>query len=112
MSTDDEKVLLWAAIEDDAGLWETEWELRAVHPDWADARVRERARDLLMQFLEADLVRLFRCQLLEGRRVEIDRAEAVEMLAASASWDPAGHDEPSIRVAATEAGEAFYARMD
>lgn len=106
------KTLLWAAIEDYSGLWEMVWELNAVEPGVGEARHRDVAARLVRDFLDRGWAGLYWCQEPYGETTAVpgERAEAV--LGDPASWEPPAADAVSVRVSATEAGEAAYREMD
>jgi hypothetical protein len=108
MSESDEDVLLWAAIEDYAGLWEAVWELRSLHPDWDEAALRDRARSIIEQFLRSDMIQLFRCQEPYGEMVAVEPAAAQSVLADPRCWEPPEFKGISVRFGATDAGATTY----
>jgi len=105
---DDVKAVLWAAIEDYAGLWEAVWELRALHRDAAAADLASRAHALVSDFLRDGLIELYRCVEPYGDMTLVDPAEAVRLLESPKSWEVPGADDLSVRFSATGRGEEYY----
>jgi hypothetical protein len=108
---DDEKTLLWAAVEDYAGLWTAPWELRALHPEQSSQDLVARARPILGRFLEGGLIHLYSCQEPDGEPILIDDLKAAELLEAEESWDEPSDDWLVTLFSATPEGEAAYKGM-
>lgn len=108
--TSDRKALLWAAIEDYAGLWEAVWELRALHPDETDDELRRRARAILLAFVADGWVELFDSDWLGDRLTLIDDKEASRrILLVDSSWERP--DDAAIRFSVTPEGEEAYSHL-
>jgi hypothetical protein len=108
---DDEKALLWAAVEDYAGLWTAPWELRALHPDQSSHELEASARRILGGFLEGGLIQLYSCQEPDGEPILIDDIRAGEILEAAAAWEEPAEDWLVTLFSATPQGEAAYKSM-
>lgn len=58
----DTKTLLWAAVEDYAGMWEAVWELRSIHPEASAESLESTAREILTQLIDQGDIELYWCQ--------------------------------------------------
>ncbi len=108
---DDEKALLWAAVEDYAGLWTAPWELRTLHPEATDNELQTRAREILQRYLSQGLIRLFTCQEPDGEPLVMSDDAARDLLASEAAWLEPGEDWLANQFSATSLGEAAYAEL-
>lgn len=107
----DEKALLWAAVEDYAGLWTAPWELRALHPDATDGDLQARSREILQRYLSEGLIRLYTCQEPDGEPMVMDDAVAMDLLDSDAAWLVPGDDWLANQFSATPLGEAAYLEL-
>ncbi len=99
-------VVLWSAIEDFAGLWEVEWELRS--NGVAEDRLRDRARSIVLSLLQSGLVEAFECVEPYGDLRKLDRESAEATIARDESWLEPEADAVSVRIGATPDGEDAY----
>lgn len=105
----DKRALLWLAIEDYAGLWESVWQLRTLHPEYGDAELAHLAQAIVTRFFEDGLVRLYRCHEPYGELSPIEDSQTAGILLSDEHWlEPAAY-AVSIRYSATDAGENIYA---
>lgn len=104
----DEKALLWAAVEDYAGLWTAPWELRALHPDAPDEELRTRSRDILSRYLSEGLIQLFTCQEPDGEPLVMSGEAARCLLDSDAAWLVPGEDWSAYQFSATPLGHVTY----
>jgi hypothetical protein len=105
----DTRVLLWAAIEDYAGLWESVWELRAIRPGESYQALLGRARRTLQGLLEDRLIELYRSRGIDDAMTLIPIEEASNLLSDEGSWrEPEHLDSVTLHFSATSAGEAAY----
>ncbi|QIM16609.1 hypothetical protein G7067_09645 [Leucobacter insecticola] len=103
---EDTKALLWLAVEDYAGLWEAVWELRSIHPDAADGFLLDRARVILSELIEKNLIQLFFYQESSEALWSVASDEVGELLAKAENWvEPKSDEDILIRFSATSAGE-------
>lgn len=106
------KVLLWACIEDYAGLWELHWEVNSKFPDLTE---EERKRILIeaVSFLISNgLVKLHRCDEPYGDLSELDLEAAFSALSEEKNWEAPDTSDVSIRAGATKRGEELYEKGD
>jgi hypothetical protein len=105
----DTKTLLWAAIEDYAGLGEAIWELRAIHRGESYQALLGRARRTLQKLLEDGLIELYRTRGIYEAMTLIPIEEARNLLSDDESWrEPEQLDSVTFHFCATPAGEAAY----
>ena len=107
--TDDQvlRALLWLAIEDYAGLWETVWELNGADPAPADEHLAA-ARRAVPQMLDRGWISVHRSVEPDGELTELSDAEARLALADDRSWSEPTTGSTSIRISATPDGERAY----
>lgn len=108
----DERVLLWAAIEDVTGLWEAEWELRGLRPEQSDESLRKDAQISIERLLECGYIELFHCQEPYGRLTALDRGDASAAIRDPRWWVPPEFEGTSVRFSATTAGQQLYAESE
>lgn len=100
--------LLWATIEDYAGLWELEWELNSLEGAPPKGANRQAARDLLGELLGRGWVSLYWSEEPDGELSPIPSEQSTEVLNDDKLWDPPSGWHRVVRVSATPAGEAAY----
>jgi len=108
----DTKTLLWAAVEDYAGLWEAVWELRSVHPGASTESLESTAQEILTKLLVEGRIELFWCEEPYGDITLIPQAQARQILESSTAWDEPTENAVSVRFSATEAGEDHYSHLE
>lgn len=95
--------MLWAAIEDYAGLWELVWELNSIElPEGQEPA--SPARRVVRDSLERGWIALYRCQEPYGEMTPVAADSAVQLLDDDRNWAEPEKDTISVRVHATEAG--------
>jgi hypothetical protein len=98
-----EKRILWAAIEEYAGLWEIIWEfgneIIPVHFSEIQTSV--------IELLKKGYIELFRCKDPEGYIIRINDC-CIDILTDKINWDPPDPFDFTIRISATESGENYY----
>jgi hypothetical protein len=107
----DTKTLLWAAVEDYAGLWEAVWELRSVHPEASAEWLESTAQEILTKLLLEDHIELFWCEEPYGDMAPIPEAQARQILQSPTAWDEPTENAVSVRFSATPEGETAYEGM-
>jgi len=103
-----ERAILWAAIEDYAGLWELPWELVTTAPDAPLAGRLPLAREILKVLLARDCVALYRGTDFDGEQTAIPAGETGRILAMDENWLEPRPKAVQVRVAATAAGRRAY----
>lgn len=108
--SDDEvrDIALWQAIEDYAGLWELFWELNTVDPEGDEAAHFTSATQAVRSLVEDGLIELFYCQEPYGEMTRVPSGERQRVIEEQGYWQEPAKDARSVRMSATEAGEAFY----
>jgi hypothetical protein len=106
------KVILWACIEDYAGLWELLWEVNSAFPEITEDERREQCSGLLLQMLERDLVNIYQCQEPYGELIPLKISEAREVLVNRVNWKAPELNAISIRVGATLLGNEVFEKQD
>lgn len=104
----DTKTLLWAAVEDYAGLWEAVWELRSIHPEADTQSLEASAQVILTQMLNDSQIELYWCLEPYGDMTLITEAEARQILASPGAWSEPTENAVSVRFSATRSGEDHY----
>lgn len=102
------KVLLWACIEDYAGLWELLWEVNSKFPELTDAEKKCMSLEALQLLIEKDFIRLYRCKEPYGKLSELEASVALVALTKEKNWVAPELADVSIRAGATQKGEALY----
>lgn len=102
------KILLWACIEDYAGLWELLWEVNSKFPGLSESERKRVSLEVVQLLLDKGFIRLYRCKEPYGDLSELD-ADAVSVaLSEENNWKAPELAGVSIRAGATEKGEALY----
>ena len=104
--------LLWASIEDYAGLWELELELNLLDGVPPKVSNREDARNLLADLVGRAWISLYWSEEPNGSRTPIPSEDYAGILNDDALWDPPSSWHRVVRVSATPEGEAAYQRRD
>lgn len=101
-------LLLFSAIEDDAGLWEMRWELNTQEPDVPEEERNAHALWAVRELLRKGWAGLA-WALVPGRELHPVPADQIErVLADAASWEPVAFGQWAVRISATPEGEAHY----
>ncbi|MBN1981662.1 MAG: hypothetical protein JW795_09030 [Chitinivibrionales bacterium] len=97
------KRILWASIEDYAGLWELLWEFNNDSAEITEHEIRQATVELLLkQFLE-----LYFCKEPYGEMTKIDSGWK-DLLLNDKYWKIPENNAVSIRVSATEIGKKYF----
>lgn len=104
----DTKAILWASIEDYAGLWEAVWELRPLHRDADDGELLLIARREIDHLIDEGFIALYRTVEPDGEPQRISEQEYRPILEEARNWLAPDWDATAIRFGATPAGEAAY----
>ena len=105
------KILLWACVEDYAGLWELRWEINSKFPDLPEPERKRLSIETVLLLLGAGLIKLYRCQEPYGELSELDTNKARIVLSEEKYWEAPESNSVSIRAGATEEGEKSYQNM-
>lgn len=102
------KVLLWACIEDYAGLWELLWEVNSKFPETSEAQRKKLSLDVTRLLLDNELIKLYLCKEPYGELSEIDTHSAISFIGDERNWEAPEFEGISVRAGATKKGEALY----
>lgn len=102
------KKILWAAIENYAGLWELCWELASEFPENSISENRNAVQKILLELLTRKFIALYRHQWGSESYIIINESEVLNSLFADANWEPPEIGQACIVVSATELGETAY----
>ncbi len=108
MTKDDERAILWLAIEDYSGLWEVVWQLRSLRPEDPNDALIQRAKDVVAELLQRNWADLFHCEEPYGKLSKISPDEAAASLSQASVWEEPKVGEVSIRIGVTSAGQEAY----
>lgn len=112
MLADYVKILLWACIEDYAGIWELLWEINSKFPELPRSERRRVTFEVIQLLLHNNFVKLYRCKEPYGDLSELDTDAAHLALKEDKNWEPPAIDGVSIRAEATEKGKDLYQSGD
>lgn len=104
-----ERKILWAAIEDYAGLWELLWELATSCPEIAEPDRKPVAERVVRELLEHGCIELYERSGIGGRERRVPKARWNELLSNVANWREPSAESTEVLVGATEEGEEVYA---
>lgn len=104
-----ERKILWAAIEDYAGLWELIWELATSCPEVSELERRSVAQRVVRDLLEHNWIDLYERIEIGGKEQLVPRARWDELLSDEANWHEPSTESTEVLIGATPAGEEFYA---
>lgn len=100
------ELLLFSAIEDDAGLWEMRWELNTQEQDVPIDERNAHALLAVRELLRRGWARLSWTLEPDTELHPIPAEEIERVLADPASWEPVEFGEWAVRISATPEGEA------
>jgi len=100
--------ILWATIEDFAGLWEILWEVNISLSDKNETQNKELTKETLTHFLNKGFVKCYRSTWGIDDLVEISSTKAIEFLDEENYWQPPKLDDPCLKFGCTEEGEVYY----
>jgi hypothetical protein len=103
-----QRVILWAAIEDYAGLWELVWELNTAFPDADESEKLSTCQRITGELISSGYVELFRCEEPDGDTTKLPTSEALALILKRDSWKTPDGDTTSLRVSATVSGEELH----
>ncbi|MDR2922391.1 MAG: hypothetical protein LBU85_03485 [Treponema sp.] len=95
--------VLWAAIEDYAGLWEAVWEFGNEIPPVSFNEIQT----TVLSLFSNGYIELFRCKEPYGELVRITDG-CIDILSDKTNWNPPELFAFSIRISATESGKSHY----
>jgi len=98
-----EEKILWAAIEDYAGLWEVLWEFGKEIPSIPFFEIQTTVLSLFNQ----GYIEVFKCKEPYGELTKIDDG-CIDIFSDKTNWNPPDQYAVSIRISATERGEKYY----
>jgi hypothetical protein len=104
-----ERKILWAAIEDYAGLWELIWELATSCPEIPEPDRRSVAERVVRELLSHNCIELYERSEIGGEERLVSRARWNELLSSDASWHEPSTESTEVLIGATPAGEEVYA---
>ncbi|BCW57665.1 MULTISPECIES: hypothetical protein [Micrococcaceae] len=107
-----QRILLWQAVEDYGGLWESPWELRALYPSASEESLVLEATNVVSELLAMGLVRLYSSQEPYGEMRLLPDAKAFELLSTSDVWKVPPPRAVSVRFSATEEAAAVFFKRD
>lgn len=100
--------LLWATIEEYAGLWELHWEINSTLKITSSSN-KDLAKNILLLFIEKDLVKLYYDRWGgEDQLEEISQHEAIEVLDEDKFWIAPEINDLCVKVGSTKKGERYY----
>lgn len=103
------KNILWATIEDYAGLWEVLWEVNSLTCENTYEENKKIAYVNLVDFLKKGIVDFFYCVEPYGELKKIENInEILNLLKNDKYWHEPEKNEISIRVGSTEKGKKYY----
>lgn len=102
------RTLLWACIEDYAGLWELLWEVNSKFPMFSDEERKRGSLEAMQLLLDRGLIKLYRCKEPYGDLSELDADAVRGALSEEDNWKAPEFRDVSIRAGATKDGEALY----
>jgi len=105
------QALLWAGIEDYAGLWEAVWELNSLRPQVPESENRLSAERLVRELLKEGHVRLFESREPYEALTPLPANEIDLVLGKPQSWAEPAPNGVSIRFGTTPSGEGVNNRM-
>ena len=105
------KALLWAGIEDYAGLWEAVWELNSLRPQAQESENRSSAKRLVCELLKDGHVRLFESREPYEDVTPLPTNEIELVIGQPENWEEPAPKGVSIRFGTTPSGERVYNQM-
>lgn len=110
--TDDEilDLLLFSVIEDDAGLWEMQWELNTQEPSVPAEERKAHALWAVRELLRRGWARLYQALEPNGELRPVPPEQIELVLGDQSSWEPVAFGEWAVRISATLEGERHYFR--
>jgi hypothetical protein len=100
--------ILWSTIEDFVGLWEILWELNSILPKNSQKENQEKAKEILIYFLEQNLVTFYWSKWGSEELEELQFNEALKLLGGEKYWDAPAINELCVKIGSTEKGEMVY----
>lgn len=104
-----ERKVLWAAIEDYAGLWEIVWELTSSCPEVSESDRQSVAQRAVRDLLVRNCIELYERSEIGGKEQLVSRARWDELLSNEANWHEPSARSTEVLIGATSAGERLYA---
>jgi hypothetical protein len=100
--------ILWATIEDFAGLWEVLWEINTSYPD-AELENKNIIKQILHKFLLDNLV-VFYVEKWGNEQLgsPLNLADSIKALNQEENWSAPGFDQICIKISSTDKGEKYY----
>lgn len=104
-----ERKILWAAIEDYAGLWELVWELASSCPEIPEPERKAVAERIVTELLEHGCIELYERHELGGREGLVPKGRWEELLSNELNWHEPAVGSTQVLVGATPFGEEVCA---
>ena len=110
VTKEDIKVILWATIEDYLALWEVPWELKNIHGNSNESKLKILALKIIKFFLQNELIELYCCVEPFGEisKIDGDINFYYNLLNQDKYWNIPDNGDKTIRIGATEKGEKLY----
>ncbi len=105
---DDERAILWLAIEDFSGTWEVVWQFRALRHQDSDVELNQRAEDVLARLPQRGWVDLYHCEEPYGKLSKLPSGETDSILGEASAWEAPQAEAVSKRICATAEGRKVY----
>jgi hypothetical protein len=103
-----EKKILWAAIEDYAGLWELSWEFATEFPENSISENRSTVLKKLLELLARKFIAFYRHKWGSESYDIINESDVSNTLFVDANWEPPEIGQVCIVISATKLGETAY----
>ena len=101
-------MLLWACIEDYAGLWELLWEAKSKLSDYGKNCQKSMVREAVLTLIKMGYITLYQCKEPYGETDPLTIEDAVSAVDDEHNWMAPEFDRVSIRASATEEGGRIH----
>lgn len=106
-----ERIILWACIEDYAGLWEILWEINSIELKKDNQDIKEEITYIISDFLDRGILNGYLCTEPYGDLKKINLKNTTSLLSAKSSWEVPENGEDAVRFSASSFGEEYYKKI-
>ncbi|MCP2048984.1 UNVERIFIED_ORG: hypothetical protein J3D58_003056 [Paenarthrobacter nicotinovorans] len=103
-----QRILLWEAVEDYGGLWESPWKHRALYPSASEDYLVQEATKVVSELVTMGFVELCYCREPYGKMRLLPDDKAFELLSTRDVWKVPSPGAISVRFSATEEATAVF----
>jgi len=101
-----ERKIVWAAIEDYAGLWELIWEISSLNPKIPQLENIKVVKEIIKKYIDNDIIDIY--ENIWGEKEYFLVQNNLQLLNQSSFWEPPLLGEKCLTISCTGKGIEYY----